>query len=156
MRPLLACGGGFLLAVLWFDLMFDVQVLGQPPGPLGEEILASIAGYYRRVTTEADPMGRLVGLVMIVTVAGTVYQLVRGEAVLWRRVLATLAVAVPVPLALLGVFPDAVRLATRADPVEIQSALARSICHAHLASFAAILLFIALQLAPVRGERRTP
>ena len=39
---------GFLPAVLWFDL-FDVQVLGRRPvgEPLAEQVLASIAAYYR-------------------------------------------------------------------------------------------------------------
>src|SRR5262249_22775929 len=43
-------GGGFLLAVLWMDLMFDVQVLRhrRDRGDLPEDVLASIAGYYRR------------------------------------------------------------------------------------------------------------
>jgi hypothetical protein len=67
--------GGFLFAVLWFDLMFDVQVAGFPGGPLPGEILASIAAYYHRVTTAADPMGKAVGLVMIFTVVGAALQL---------------------------------------------------------------------------------
>ena len=55
MSPFVTAGAGFLLAVLWFDLMFDVQAARQPGGDLPEEVLASIAGYYRRVTT---PRGR--------------------------------------------------------------------------------------------------
>src|SRR5438094_4323905 len=63
MAAVLALCAGFLLAVLWFDLMFDVQVLGRGRGadPLPEEVLASIAAYYRRVTTQARPMNYLVG-----------------------------------------------------------------------------------------------
>ena len=53
-------GAGFLLAVLWFDLMFDVQALPHRGHELPEHTLASIAGYYRRVTTTARPMNRLV------------------------------------------------------------------------------------------------
>jgi len=38
-------GGGFLLAVLWFDLMFDVQVLGHrdraPTQPFGGRVRAN-------------------------------------------------------------------------------------------------------------------
>src|SRR5437870_11989528 len=73
MAAVLALCAGFLLAVLWFDLMFDVQVLGRGRGadPLPEEVLASIAAYYRRVTTQARPMNYLVGVVMLVTAAGT-------------------------------------------------------------------------------------
>ena len=58
-------GAGFLLAVVWFDLMFDVQVIGTRERELPEPVLASIAGYYRRVTTAARPMNRLVAAVML-------------------------------------------------------------------------------------------
>jgi hypothetical protein len=57
-------GGGFLLAVLWFDLMFDVQVRGHRAAELPDDVLDSIATYYRRVTTTARPMNRLVAAVM--------------------------------------------------------------------------------------------
>ena len=42
MNAFAAAGAGFLLAVLWFDLMFDVQVIGLPQRELPEEVLASI------------------------------------------------------------------------------------------------------------------
>ena len=64
MNSFVAAGAGFLLAVLWFDLMFDVQTHKHPADPLPPEVLASISSYYRRVTTEAYPMNRLVALVM--------------------------------------------------------------------------------------------
>ena len=57
MSPTVIACGGFLLAVLWMDLMFDVQVLRHrgSTAPLPEDVLASIAAYYRRVTTDAEP-----------------------------------------------------------------------------------------------------
>ena len=61
---LLAACGGFLIAVLWMDLMFDVQVLRTREGDVPEDVLASIAAYYRRVTTTARPMGHAVGAMM--------------------------------------------------------------------------------------------
>jgi hypothetical protein len=64
MHTFAAAGAGFLLAVLWFDLMFDVQTR-KHTGDLPPEVLASISAYYRRVTTEAYPMNRLVALVMV-------------------------------------------------------------------------------------------
>jgi hypothetical protein len=42
--------------------MFDVQTR-KHTGDLPPEVLASISAYYRRVTTEAYPMNRLVALV---------------------------------------------------------------------------------------------
>jgi len=65
MHAIAAAGAGFLVAVLWFDLMFDVQVRKDVGSKLPPEVLASISAYYRRVTTDAYPMNRLVALVMI-------------------------------------------------------------------------------------------
>ena len=79
MTPFVTGGAGFLLSVLWFDLMFDVQVLGHR-GDVPEEVVASIAAYYRRVTTEARPMNRLVGAAMLGTLAAIATQLARGDA----------------------------------------------------------------------------
>lgn len=58
MRPLATSGLGFLPAVLWFDLMFDVQVfryrrMDRVPGA----VVDSIATYSRRVTTDAAALG---------------------------------------------------------------------------------------------------
>ena len=78
MHAIAAAGAGFLIAVLWFDLMFDVQAR-LPGAALPEAVLASISAYYRRVTTEASPMGRLVSVAMLVTVAAIVGGLLRGE-----------------------------------------------------------------------------
>ena len=54
-------------AVLWFDLMFDVQMRGHY-GEVPASALASISAYYRRVTVEAWPMNRLIAVVMLLTV----------------------------------------------------------------------------------------
>ncbi|MGH3558472.1 MAG: hypothetical protein ACRDTK_13430, partial [Mycobacterium sp.] len=66
-----ACSG-FLLAVLWMDLIFDVQVLAHrnADGDLPESVLASVAGYYRRAVTGSRPMCRLIAVVMAVLLAG--------------------------------------------------------------------------------------
>jgi hypothetical protein len=42
-RPLASSGAGFLLAVLWLDLMFDAQVRGFARGDVPAEVRASIA-----------------------------------------------------------------------------------------------------------------
>src|ERR1700687_5684709 len=79
MHSFAAAGAGFLLAVLWFDLMFDVQTRKHPGDVLPPEVLASISAYYRRVTTEAYPMNRLVALVMVLTLAAICAEVVQGE-----------------------------------------------------------------------------
>jgi hypothetical protein len=81
LTALLAACGGFLVAVVWMDLIFDVQVLrhARASGPLPEPVLASIAGYYRRATTDSRPMSRLIAAAMGVAVLGSLYRLVAGD-----------------------------------------------------------------------------
>jgi hypothetical protein len=154
-RTVVACAG-FLLGVLWMDLMFDVQGLGHPgaPAPLPEAVLASIAGYYRRVTTDASPMGVLIGVVMMLGILAASAQAWRTPGPLWRRLLPVALLAGPIVLALARVFPDAIRLGARLGAPDEQSALARSICRAHLACFASVGAALVGQLR--RGGERPP
>lgn len=153
-RALRAACGGFLLAVLWFDLMFDVQVLGHAAAPatLPEETLASIARYYARVTGGAHPMQTLVALVMAIAVTASLRDVVRSPYTA-RAWLTLLLIAAPVGLAAWRVVPNAMRLGTRSDPLATQSALARSIFADHVFCWLAVAAFTALQIA---GVRRTP
>ena len=73
-----AAGAGFLLAVLWFDLMFDLQTRKHTRDLPPPAVLASISAYYRRVTTEAYPMNRLVALVMVLTLAAICAEIMQG------------------------------------------------------------------------------
>ena len=45
MRAFVCAGAGFLLAVVWFDLMFDVQVLGRDRTDDAGPAVTSIARY---------------------------------------------------------------------------------------------------------------
>src|ERR1700746_2986184 len=83
MHSFAAAGAGFPLAVLWFDLMFDVQTRTAADGSLSGEILASISAYYRRVTTEAYPMNRLVAAVMLLTLAAICAEIVEDKNAWW-------------------------------------------------------------------------
>jgi hypothetical protein len=156
-REILACvtafvagGAGFLLAVIWFDLMFDVQVLGHRGSELPEEVLTSISGYYRRVTTAARPMNLLVTAVMLATVAAVVVQLARRDVPPWVG-WASLALAGSATLlAAAHTFPRARRLGARANATAIQSQLARSICRDHLLCVTAISSLLVVQLAFAR------
>lgn len=146
MSAFVTAGGGFLLAVLWFDLMFDVQVIAKHGPELPEEILASIAGYYRRVTTAARPMNRLIALVMLATLAAIVVEIADGSQAPWVG-WASLALAVaPIVLAGAHTVPNAARLGTRRDPTLRQSELARSVYHEHVFCATAIAALLVLQL----------
>lgn len=140
-------GAGFLLAVLWFDLMFDVQVLRRPRGDLPEEVLASIATYYRRVTTAASPMNRLVAAAMLATIAAIAVQISRGGAHEWVGWATLALVGVPIAIAVGHTFPSAVRLGARTDPPGAQSRLARAICRDHLLCLAMIVASLVVELA---------
>jgi hypothetical protein len=135
---LLACGG-FLAAVLWFDLMFDVQALGSTPSP---EAIASIMAYYRRVTTEASPMGHLVAAVMATLLVAGVLELVHAGHRRALRAVALVLAAAPIALALLRVVPNAVALGVAPAAGPEQVALARSILWDHVLCFACILGFL--------------
>ena len=145
---MLAACGGFLVAIVWMDLIFDVQVLSHraTAGTLPEPVLASITAYYRRATTDSRPMSRLIAAAMAIAVIGSLVQLFRGDGSVTTRLLALALCATPAALAAVRVLPNAVRLGQRADDVAIQSALARSICRDHLICLALIGAFTLLQL----------
>ena len=136
-----------MLAVLWFDLMFDVQVLRQRETEIPEPVLASISAYYKRVTTNARPMNRLVAAVMVATIAFIVTEIVGNRGPRWAAWVSFALVISAVSLAGGRTVPRAVRLGTRRDPLLVQSGLARSICRDHLACLAAITALLVVQLA---------
>ena len=148
MRALASSGAGFLLAVLWFDLMFDVQVRGHPERDLPADVRASIATYYARVTTAARPMNRLVATVMLATIAALTVELFGDDLPLWRASLTLLLTLTAVGLAGARTVPSAVRLGRQTDDATEQSRLARSILCDHVVCFGLILAVLVLQLAP--------
>jgi hypothetical protein len=139
-------GAGFLLAVLWFDLMFDVQALRQPPGDLPEAVLASTAAYYARVTTAARPMNRFVALAMVATVAGLLGEIVRHCVPRWVAWSSLALVGTAVTVAGARTVRNAVRLGTRADDIGRQSALARSILRDHVFCLSCVFAALVLQV----------
>jgi len=150
MQTFAAAGAGFLLAVLWFDLMFDVQVLGREAKEVPEPVLASISPYYKHVTTDSRPMNRLVVAVMVATAAATVAEVVGHRGPPWTAWVSLVLVISTVVLAGGRTVPRAVRLGSRRDPLPVQSGLARSICGDHLACLTAITALLIIQLTWAR------
>jgi hypothetical protein len=140
-------GAGFLTAVLWFDLMFDVQVAAHRRGDVPEPVLASIAAYYARVTTAARPMNRLIAAVMLATLAAIVVEIVNGSPARWIGVVSLVLAAPAVALAGARIVPDAVTLGARRESAESESALARSIFHGHVFCIVAMVGVLVVQLA---------
>jgi hypothetical protein len=140
-----AAGSGFLIAVLWMDLIFDVQVLAyRRSAELPEPVLASIAGYYHRATTTSRPMSLLIAAVMVVLLAALAFQAVDGIGPGWRTAVLAVLAGGPVLLALLHTVPQAVKLGHRNGTVIEQSRLARSVCRDHLLCLASMSAFLAL------------
>lgn len=148
-QKLITMGGGFLLAVLWFDLMFDVQVWphwGQETLP--EEVLASIAGYYQRVTSDAAPMNLLVGTVMVIVLLTALLRARDKRVNFWNRV-GTIALVGPAIAAGVEIaFPFAVQLGARTDDFATQTELANAIFVTHVGCIIAIAMMLILQFLP--------
>ena len=151
-HTVLAAAGGFLMAILWMDLLFDVQAAGSTGTVLPEAVLASIAAYYRRVTTDAYPMDRLIALVMIACVGNAGLGL-RQRVDRSLQAVAVLLVISPVILAGARVLPNAIKLGARSGTVAEQSALAQRILHDHIACLLSIAGFILVQFVLARRAR---
>ncbi len=144
MEAYVTVGAGFLLAVLWFDLMFDVQARRAPVDP---GAVRSIATYYRRVTTDARPMNGLVALAMLVTAIAIVVEIVSDEVAAWVGWMTLAFAVVPMGVAATRTVPRAKRLGAATDPPARQAAMARTILAEHVACFVAIAVVITIQLA---------
>lgn len=146
MHACIAAGGGFLIAVLWFDLMFDVQTRKHAGDTLPSEVLNSISAYYRRVTIEAWPMNRLIAAVMLLTVLAIVVEIFQNADHWWIGWISLAAGASAIGLARARTVPNAMRLGRAADSTNEQTRLARAIYRDHLYCLAAIALMVGLQL----------
>jgi hypothetical protein len=146
MNAFATAGLGFLLAVLWFDLMFDVQTR-RSDEVLPPEVLSSISAYYRRVTTDAAPMNRLVALMMLVVLGAILAEIFADEiSPLWTW--GSLALAIfGFAVTRMRTLPNAIRLGQASDSPDVQSQLARSVFRDHAFGFARALLMLAVQLA---------
>ena len=92
-------------------------------------------------------MNRLIGVVMVATLATSGIQLAGGEAPTWASVVSLTLLVVAVLLAATTTVPNAVRLGSRTDPAEVQRRLARSILRDHLICLGAISALIVIQLS---------
>ena len=147
MHACAATGAGFLIAVLWFDLMFDVQTRKHAGDTLPTEALASISAYYRRVTIEAWPMNRLIAVVMGLTLLAIVAEIVQNADHWWIGWIALAAAASAIGLARARTIPNAMRLGGAAKSLDVQTRLARAIYRDHLYCLAAIAVVLGLQLS---------
>ena len=142
METFVAAPAGFLLAVLWFDLMFDVQVRRSEIAP---GALASISSYYRRVTTDARPMNLAVSLAMLATVVAIVVEIATYDPAWVGWISLPLALG-PMVLAVTRTVPSAVRLGAGTDPEVDRLPIARRVLKDHVICLVCIATVIAVQL----------
>jgi hypothetical protein len=146
MHACIASGAAFLICVLWFDLMFDVQTRNHPGPALPSEVLASISSYYRRVTIEAYPMNRLIALAMVLTLNAIITEIIRNTGHWWTGWISLTAAVTAIGLARLRTIPNAARLGRAKGSLEAQTTLARAIYRDHIYCLAAMTVVLALQL----------
>ena len=146
--PILTACAGFLLAVLWMDLMFDTQA-GLRGTDADESAVASIAAYYRRATTTSQPMGALIAVVMGVLLVCLGIEAWRGGRPNWVLIASAVFAAGPILMALLRTVPSAVRLGRSSDTPAEQSRLARAVYRDHILCLAGMAAFLLLWLAVV-------
>ena len=146
MHACIASGAAFLICVLWFDLMFDIQTRNHEGAALPTEVLASISSYYRRVTIEAYPMNRLIAVVMVLTLIAIVTEIISNTDHWWVGWISLAAAITAIGLARLRTIPNAARLGRAKGSPEAQTTLARAIYRDHLFCIAGMTIVLALQL----------
>ena len=145
MRLIAAACAGFLIAVLWMDLIFDTQVLRhRRADALPETVLDSISAYYHRATTTSRPMSLLIALVMVILLGTLGFRAFRDPDPGWLLVASGVLAGVPILLALVRTVPNAVALGNRVGTPAELSRLARSICRDHLTCLGCMSAFLVL------------
>jgi hypothetical protein len=154
-RLIATLGGGFLLAVLWMNLKFDMLALPllMGEGSLSPTDLATIVSYYAQATLSEQHSFPLISAVMAATLIAVLLQL-RSSDALWQRIMGLALVFPPVILAGVKIVPEASSLGL--DPITAaeQTALSLSILQAHLYCLASVLLFLTLQIYGAYRERQ--
>ena len=115
----------------------------------GNDVLASIGAYYRRVTTDATPMNRLISLVMLGTLSALVAEIAIGETPRLIGWTSLAFAAGAIGLAAARTVRNAVRLGSGRDAPDVQTQLARAIYRDHLNCITAMVAVVVLQLGSI-------
>ncbi len=136
---------GFMIAVLYMDLVFDLSALPhrRDKGPLPPEVLDPIAMYYRYITR--NPY--LLMFVMLTTLVCVIAQIVYRSVPRWAGYASLVLILVAMAGGTAKVIPTAQRLATAKDPVEARSRMVHSMLPFHLLLLISILLLAAVQFS---------
>jgi hypothetical protein len=153
-RLIPAACAGFLIAVLWMDLIFDTQVLRhRRVDPLPGPVLESLSAYYHRATTTSRPMGHVIAVVMVILLAALGFRAVSGADAGWLVAAWAVLAGFPIVLALFRTVPNAVALGNRGGPPAEQTRLARAVLGDHLLCLASMSAFLVLWMATGAAPR---
>ncbi len=135
---------GFMLAILYIDLMFDVMSVPHRRSgtTLPKELLDPITHYYRRVTQ--NPY--VLMFVMLTTTISLVLQIVYGLAPRWAAYTSLAVMGLAMVTGIVKVIPTARRLASGKDPAEVRTRLIHGVFTAHALLLVCILVLAAIQL----------
>jgi hypothetical protein len=134
---------GFMMAVLYIDLMFDVSAVPyrKTKAVLPKEILDPITHYYGRITQ--NPF--VLTFVMLTTTTCIGAQIVYGLASRWVGYSSLFLIGLSMVTATLKVIPTAQRLGSAKDPEEARTRMVHSLLPAHILLLINILLLAAIQ-----------
>jgi hypothetical protein len=136
---------GFMIAVLYMDLVFDISALPHrgAKGPLPPHVLEPIATYYRYITR--NPY--LLMFVMVTTLTCVIAQILYGVVPRWAGYSSLFLIVLAMAAGTIKVIPTAQRLATGKDSVEQQTRMVRSIFPFHILLLISILLLAVVQFS---------
>lgn len=137
---------GFLLGILWLDLIFDVQTArsGRLGGRAREDALAVVSTYYRHATGGLPAMSHVIAALMLATLASIVVQLVGDTTPDWVAWLSLVATGIPIARAGTNTVPCAMKLGAAAT--EERALLARRVLWDHVIAIIGLTLALLVQL----------
>jgi len=136
---------GFMLSVLYIDLMFDVTAVPyrRTGAALPKEVLVPITHYYGRITQ--NPY--VLMFVMLTTTASLVAQIVYDLVPRWAAYSSLVLMGLAMLAGSLKVIPAAQRLSSGKDPEDVQTRLIHSMLPGHIFLLVSILVLAAIQLS---------
>ena len=143
---------GFMLAVLYIDLMFDVTAVPyrRTGTTLPKEVLDPITHYYGRITQ--NPY--VLMFVMLTTTVCLVAEIVYDLTPRWAAYSSLVAMGLAMATGTAKVIPTAQRLASGKDPADKQTSLIHGMFPSHVFLLICILALAGIQFST--AGRPTP
>lgn len=134
---------GFMVAILYIDLQFDILALPhrRAGGPLPTSVLAQIATYYGVITK--NPY--LLMFVMMTTLVCIIAEIMYGLVPRWAGYSSLVLILLAMGGGIVKVIPTAQRLAIDKDTVDERTRMVKGMFPAHMFLLVTILSLAAVQ-----------